>query len=306
MYGIQKFLPLSWANCLAAHAMFAQAEELRIRTGAPILFFAGGREYFTDILPTREQVAQLVRALSEHSLYSFSDELSQGFFTIGEGVRVGVAGRVVSERGMVKLVRDFSSVNIRFPREIKGMAHSVAPWLQTRGRLLNTLIISAPGQGKTTLLRDIVCAVSNGDAFAPLQCTVIDERGELSGGLRFHLGKRTDVLTGCPKAAGMTMALRALAPGVIATDEIGGPEELSALMEAVNSGVRVLATAHCDGWEELTSRLFFRELLAAGMLERVILLTDTLGRGTVERIFDGQGAVLCSIPFLLRSESYAV
>lgn len=297
---IFRYFPSSLRKELEAETSFSMAEELRLRAGKRAMFYAEGEEHILRMRPDKQEIADILLALSQHSLHSFSDELRQGFFTMEGGIRIGVAGKAVSERGSIRLIRNFSSMNIRFPREKVGVQKKLAPHIRHEGNILNTLIISAPQHGKTTLLRDIVRAVSDGeDGYWAKKCTVVDERSEIAGNGAFSLGERTDVLTSCPKSEGLVMALRSLSPEVLATDEIGNSQDLLAIQEAVNSGAVVLATAHGTCLEELERRLFFRELLATGIMERIVFLSARLGRGTVERIYDGEKNVLWDEPFLL-------
>ena len=293
---IEKYLPQQLQRELTGVKEFDGAEELRIRAGRPAMFYAGGQEYVLRFVPDVQTVRKLLFAFSEHSMTAFFEDLRQGFFTVGKGIRIGVAGRVVSENGGVKMIRDYTSLNIRFPREYKGICKPLVRHLSVNGQVMNTLIISAPQHGKTTLLRDLIRAVSDGDGFLTNKCSVIDERSEISGGMSFDLGMRTDVLLGCPKTEGMNMALRSLSPQVIATDEIGGERELQMLSEASVSGVKILATAHASSREELMQRLFFQKLCKIGLAERIVLLTDVQGRGTVSQIYDGDGCPLLRQP----------
>lgn len=297
--GIEKYLPARLREELEKNPAYGQAEELRIRAGSRVMFYAQGREHILDYRIEREQVGELAISLAEHSLHTFLDEIRQGYFTVGQGVRVGVAGKVVSEREQVSLIRNYTSLAIRFPREWKGIHSGLFPYLMQDGRVVSTLLLSAPQHGKTTLLRDLVRAVSSGELYEPKKCTVVDERGELSGGGYFDLGERTDVLSGCPKSQGLMMALRALSPEVLATDEIGSEGDLSAIKEVANAGVILLATAHGSSLEELKERLFFKSLLETGIMRRVVLLSESLGRGTVEAVYDGRGRALLAKPFLL-------
>ncbi len=245
-----------------------------------------------------EKINRLVFALAEHSLFSFADELASGFFTMEGGIRVGVAGKVVSSGSHIKHMRAFTSLNIRFPGERQGVARAVLPHLQLGGKVLNTIIISPPQQGKTTLLRDLIRMISDGIIVNPHKCTVIDERSELYAE-GFDLGCRTDILGACPKTGGMQIALRALSPEVIAMDEVGKPEEIAAIREAVNCGVSVIATAHALNIEELKTRPILATLMKCGLIKRVVELGDQMGRGTLMQIYDETGKELISSPVLL-------
>ena len=272
----------------------ADAEELRLRIGGVTSIYRRGREELLKYAPSADELERIMRCLAQHSVFAYMEELKQGFFSIEGGVRVGVGGRAVCEGGGITHICDFTSLNLRFPRQVKGIGRAVLPFITRQGGILSTLIVSPPQMGKTTLLRDIVRQISD-DA---LKCAVIDERCELFAAGGFDVGRRTDVLRACPKAAGMYMALRSLSPQVIATDEVGGEGELAAITDAANAGVKVLATAHGGSIEELIKRPFFKELLRTGTIERFIMLSDSLGRGTVEAIYDDKLAQVCNLPFL--------
>ncbi len=302
---ILKYLPQELASELSERKEFDEAEELRIRAEKRVMFYARGREYILGYIPSMQTVRKLIFAFSEHSVTAFFDELKQGFFTVGKGVRIGVAGRIVCENGAVKMIRDYSSVNIRFPREFIGISRPLLKYTRQDGRIMSTLIVSAPQHGKTTLLRDMIRAASEGEGYLPQKCAVVDERSEISGGLCFDLGLRTDVLLGCPKAEGMSMALRSLSPQVIATDEIGGERDLESIFEAALSGVKILATAHASSFEELMQRDHYAQLFRRGVIERVILLSESMGRGTVEQICDSDGKRLLASPLSIRARESA-
>lgn len=297
MNGVLRYLPQRLTDELGARLL--GAEELRLRVDEPSSVYCAGRERLLTFRPNSEEIELIVRCLSKHSLYSYMEELKQGFFSIEGGVRVGVGGRAVCEDGKITHFCDFTSVNLRFPREVKGIGRAVLPFITRRRGVLSTLIISPPQMGKTTLLRDIIRLISDDG----VKCTLVDERCELYAAGGFDVGMRTDVLRACPKAVGMNMALRSLSPQVIATDEIGGSGELCAICDAANAGVKVIATAHGGSIDELLKRSFFKELMYTGTVERYVLLSESLGRGTVERIFDDKLEPVCNMPFLPKEVS---
>ena len=108
------------------------------------------------------------------------------------------------------------------------------------------------GAGKTTLLRDIVRNISNGNELLDgITVGLVDERGEISamykGEAQNDIGCRTDVLFNIPKAIGMRMLIRSMAPQVIVADEIGSNEDINAIKEAMCS--RNKRNIYCT-WEK--------------------------------------------------------
>lgn len=258
---------------------FAKARELRLRSGRPAaLLLMGGREIEgPEVSP--QDLAECLEHLTQHSLYAWETELGSGYLTIPGGHRVGVAGRVAEIGGGRRTVRDVSSLNYRIARSVEGVAERQVPRITERGRLLSTLIVGPPGSGKTTLLRDIVRSASDGlYGLQPHQVALVDERSEIAathlGTPGRDVGRRTDVLDGCPKGLGMRMALRALGPEVIATDEIGGAEDATAVSDLSHAGVTVLATAHALGRGGAAGRPEIALVLRTGAFRRLLQLTE--------------------------------
>lgn len=279
-------------------------EEIRLRVGRPIEYGAGGTLAFIKqtggrtsrmeeaALFTAEEGMQVLTRLSQHSLYTLEEEMRRGYVTIRGGHRVGLAGRVVLEQGKVKLIRDVTSFNIRIAREKKGAADAVLPLLAPGGHIRNTLIISPPQCGKTTLLRDLARQLSTGVArMGPYKVAVVDERSEIAGCVsgipQKDIGPRTDVLDACPKAEGMMMMIRSMAPDVLITDEIGRPEDALALEEAIHAGITVLTSAHGKDVKDIMRRPVLSRLLQSGIFERYLVLSRTPRIGTIAGVYDG-------------------
>jgi stage III sporulation protein AA len=238
------------------------------------------------------------------------EELRQGFITLPGGHRAGLAGDCLVEDGRVSRIRSITGINLRIAKEMVGIARSVLPYLWGSERFLRTLIISPPQAGKTTLLRDLVRALGDGDwQRRSYKVGLIDERSEIAGSFhglpQLHVGIHTDVLDGCPKAEGIYRLLRAMGPEVIAFDELGRPEEVEALRDLLYAGVGILATAHAGSIEEMAKRPILSSVLGIGGFERVIVLSRRLGVGTVEGIWDGTvGEMLSLEPFRLVGGSW--
>jgi stage III sporulation protein AA len=209
---------------------------------------------------------------------------------------VGVAGKVVTEGDQITCLRHISFINIRLAHQIPGCADPVLPYLISDGQLCSTLIISPPGCGKTTLLRDLIRQISNGSRVLPgMTVGVVDERSEIAGSYlgipQNDVGIRTDVLDCCPKSRGMMMLLRSMSPQVIAVDEIGGGDDVVALLRVRSCGCRLIASMHGDSFADASGRLSADGILAAGMFQRFLVLgKDPVGR--IREIRNSEGTVL--------------
>lgn len=280
-------------------------EEIRVREGRPLMIHGGGREYFVrqDGLPTsnqdegylvtRQDTSMLLQLLSNYSIYAVEEELRNGYVTVKGGGRVGLAGRIVLEDGKIKTLKSINSFNIRIPREVTGVADKVMPYITISNSVMNSIIFSPPQMGKTTLIRDIARQLSDGfSKFKGIKVSIVDERSEIAGCLngvpQNKVGVRTDVLDACPKAAGIMMLIRSMSPEVIITDEIGRTEDVGAVLEAMNSGIKIITTAHSASVNEAQNRPILAGLLEEKVFERILILGNSLGVGTLENVYDGR------------------
>lgn len=283
-------------------------EEIRVRQGRPLMLglsrsdgyvtptgslsHNGSEAYIIDS-EDMERVTQLV---SRSSLYALEEELRNGFITLPGGHRVGITGKVLTDQGRVKSIKYISGFNVRVSRAVPGVADRVLPYLiSPEGSFYHTVLVSPPRCGKTTLLRELIRRLSEGIPelrFKGVTVGVVDERSEIAGCYRGipqqNIGPRTDVLDTCPKAAGMMMLLRSMGPAIIATDEIGRQEDVAALEEVLNAGVKVLTTVHGSSLEELADRPALQYLFQIKAIQRFVFLGRSRGAGTVESIFDGR------------------
>jgi stage III sporulation protein AA len=271
-------------------------QEIRIRAGRPVILKGMGQEKVLDGIGTvrGEQVRDILSCLGKYSLYAYEEELRQGFLSLQGGHRVGVCGKVVQEQGRIRSMSEIAFLNIRFAHEVRGCADEILPKLWDGERLLPTLIASAPGQGKTTLLRDCVRQISDGGKGQEGKTVgLVDERSEIAGCFRGipgnDVGMRTDVLDGCPKAEGMLLLIRSMAPQVVAVDEIGSMEDLEAIKTAANCGCILLATVHGSCMEELLRKPVLKKLVKTGIFERYVFLANGKVPGRVRQILNREG-----------------
>ncbi len=268
--------------------------EIRLRLGRPmeVVTGVGSRLLYAPngrpMLREGEQEG-LLSAFCNHARYAWEKEIRQGFITLQPGGRVGIAGRISSETGAPTTVTGFC---IRILRPVVGCGEKVLPALLEEGRLRSTILFSAPGCGKTTLLRDIIRLLSDGlGGAAPHRVGVVDERYEISGEVSdsFDLGDRTDVLLGVGKGEGLLRLLSTMGPQVLAADELNLAADVVAVLEARSRGVEVLCTAHGGTFEDLLRREGMGRLFEAGAFQRYVRLT---GCGQVQEIRDEEGKLL--------------
>lgn len=276
---------------------FDYLQEVRLRAGCPVILLYAGKEKILSLKVTERSIRETLDYVSNYSLYAYENELKQGFITIEGGHRVGIAGQVLIENGRVKNLKYISSLNIRVSHEIVGCADKLFPYITHNKQMYHTLIISPPRCGKTTLLRDMIRQISDGNHWVK-GCTVgvADERSELAGcyqGIaQNHMGMRTDVLDGCPKAEGMLMLIRSMSPQVIAVDEIGAPEEIQAVKYAMHCGCKMIATVHGESLEEIQRKPLLEQMIREQCFERYVLLRNREHVGEIASIYDKNGDMI--------------
>lgn len=282
----------------------ADIEEIRLRGDKPLMICKGGKDYFVGfhgglsercsnvVVVTKADLEKTLQLMCDYSIYAIEEELKQGFLTLRGGHRVGLTGREVMEGEKIKTLKNISGMNIRIAREVKGCGTELVRSLYKDG-LRHTLIASPPGCGKTTLLRDVIRILSWGDEKEKIRgfkVGVVDERSEIAGcylGIpQRDVGIRTDVLDACPKAQGMIMLLRSMSPEIIAVDEIGSIKDSDAIEDAINSGVKVIATVHGRDMNEILKRPGVKKLIDKKAFEKVVILSRKKGPGTIEQIMD--------------------
>lgn len=275
-----------------------EIQEIRLQVHCPVRIIKSGEEVFLgqtgEILLTAtedswkvtpEELELIFNHICNYSRYAYEEDIRQGYLTLPGGHRVGLAGQVaVNQEGKIQAMKYIRFLNIRISHEVIGAADRLLPELHRDGQLLNTLIISPPGCGKTTLLRDLVRQISDGSGeFQGREVGVVDERSEIAGCYRGipenRIGMRTDVLDGCPKSIGMMLLLRTMAPKVIAVDEIGSREDAAAISEIQKSGCVVMATMHGSSPEDV-----LRSGMEEALFDCFVFMKKEDGRCMIDRV----------------------
>lgn len=259
-------------------------EEIRLRCGQYICIQGGNSEKIIEYRLTQEDLQKTLNHLIHFSYYAYEEDMAKGFVTIEGGHRVGICGKAVIKGGHITLIKEISSLNIRFAKEVIGCGEKLASQLKDkRGNPQHTLIVSPPGCGKTTLLRDLARIFSNEGR----KVAICDERSELAGMYRgipsFYLGSRTDVLDGCDKAEGIPILIRSMSPDVIVTDEIGKREDLQAIEMCLGTGVCLITSIHGSSREELM-KSNLRNLIGENVFRHIIYLTKDSRPGKIAEV----------------------
>ncbi len=266
-------------------------EEIRIRNSKPIILKLNNSEKIINYIVQTEDVLNILQSICENSIYSYQNQICEGFITIKGGHRIGITGSAVIENNQVKNLNYISNLNFRIARQIIGCSNNIIKEIinKEENTIYNTLIVSPPGAGKTTLLRDIIRNLSNGtEEITGKNIGVVDERGEIAamykGIPQNDLGIRTDIIENIKKSVGMKMLIRSMAPEIIVADEIGSKEDVQEINYAVCSGIKGIFTAHGNSLEDLKLNPAIAELIEKNIFERLLFL-DKNNKGKVNKIY---------------------
>lgn len=288
---IFNFFPNHIINILKKYSIDTSLEEIRLRAGQPIILKFSNNDIVVDYKVTSNDLLEILEKLCESSIYSYQNQICSGYITIVGGHRVGLTGSVVMQDNKIININYISSLNFRIARQVLGCGNEILKHIIDfdNDTIFNTLIVSPPGAGKTTILRDTIRQISNGiGSFSGKTIGLVDERSEVSamyrGVAQNDIGIRTDVLENIPKSIGMKMLIRSMAPHIICADEIGSMEDVEAIKYIVCSGVKGIFTVHGSNLTELYSNECIKELLDSNIFQRIFFL-DAHIRGNIENVY---------------------
>lgn len=290
---LKNYLDRDVYNAITKAFSFNDITEIRLRANENIIVVVKNKKYYLKddenefVKATQKMIENFILRASEHSIYAFNESISNGYITLPHGVRVGLTGNVVIDEGKVVTIKEFQAINIRIPHIIKNCSLPAYDFL-VDGEVKNTLILSAPGCGKTTFLRDFIIQLYRHNFSSNV--LVADERNELAsviaGESQIDLGGFCDIYTNCTKKFAFKNGIRSMRPDVIICDELDLERDLDCLLEAMNSGVSVVATIHAKNLKELERKNGFDKVLDNKYFSRFVLLTNDEGPGTLSQIYD--------------------
>lgn len=279
---ILKCLPIELSKQILEHNI-EKLEEIRIRSGKPVILKLGHIEIILKYCIKQRDIMGILQNICNNSIYTYQNQICNGFITLPGGNRVGISGNVVIKNGYVSNISYIYSLNFRIAHQINGACNDLLGYVldTANNTVFNTLIVSPPGSGKTTIIRDLAQKISNGITeinFRGIDVSIIDERGEIAAmnqGIAYNdVGIRTDILDNVPKSIGIRMAIRSMAPKVIIADEIGNIDDIEIIKYAISSGVNCIFTAHGKCFEDLINNTEIEKIINSKMFKKVIFLNE--------------------------------
>ncbi len=260
--------------------------EIRLRVGFPISIIINNIKYFLAkyglstsvsdaIICVDEHIDFIIKTVCEHSVYAYNDKICNGYITTKDGIRIGLAGECVFDKDKIVTIKNFSSINIRVPHEILGCANEIFDKITCGNNIYNSLIISPPFCGKTTILKDIARILNERYEYSIL---LIDERGEFAK----IKGRNIDVISYSDKEYAFNFGVRAMSPSIVITDELATLNDWNCVKSVANSGVKIIASIHAGSMQDVLEKRHFIK----NIFNRFVVLKSVCGFGLIENVYD--------------------
>lgn len=290
---LKDYLDREIYNLITKTFSFSEITEIRMRANENLIVVVKNKKYYLKddngefVKISKNIIENFVRRASENSIYAFNDNIVNGFITLPKGIRVGMCGNIVTDGDKIVTVKDFQSVNIRIPHVVRNCSLPAFDYLVNED-VKNTLVISPPGSGKTTFIRDFIYQLYTHNISKNV--LIADERNEIcsviNGEPNIDLGGFCDIYTNCTKKFAFKNGIRSMRPDLIVTDEIDLEKDLDSIIEAINCGVNVIATIHAKDMNQLKKKPNFDKILNEKFFSRFVVLSSDERPGTLTNIYD--------------------
>jgi stage III sporulation protein AA len=255
-------------------ATYSQINEIRLHAGSYVSLIVDSKNTVIDCYLTAEEIASIATSLCDDSIYAHYDTIKDGYISVGKGIRAGICGRASMENGKIKGISDISSINIRLPKRYFHSADYLFNLLEKNDFSSSVILYSMPGIGKTTILRELIYKLSTYKT--PIRNVVIDSRAEITPFME-GMPSSSDIFISYPKGLAIELATKSMTPEIIICDEISSKDEADAILRAVNSGVKLIATAHASCFSELMSKEILKDLFRNKVFDYAIGIKRKIG-----------------------------
>ena len=291
---LKDYLDREIYNAIVKSFSFNDITEIRMRANENLIIVVKNKKFYLKdsqgefIKANTNTIENFIKKASENSIYAFNDSIVNGYITLPKGIRVGLCGNIVTDDEKIVTIKEFQAINIRIPHFIKNCSLSAIDLIVNGEEIKNTLVISPPGAGKTTFIRDLIYQINQHNI--PKNILIADERSEIcsvvNGEPNVDLGGFCDIYSNCSKKFAFKNGIRSMRPDVIVTDEIDLERDLEYIIEAINSGVNIIATIHAKDLNQLKKKKNFDTILDEKFFSRFVVLSSDEGPGTILGVYD--------------------